>query len=99
MTKTVHVFWAADGWAVRRDGRKSGKIFATQKEAIVRARSIVRESAPSQMVVHGKDGMILDHVTHGLPRVQNPPRKSGRFNRIEKAVGRVALERVTSSDR
>jgi len=51
------------------------------------------------MVVHGKDGMILGHFAHGLPRVQNPPRKSGKFNRIERAVGRVALERVTSSDR
>jgi len=52
------------------------------------------------MVVHGQNGMIREHVTHGLPRVQNPPGKGkAAQKRIEKAVGRVVLERITSDDR
>ena len=99
MVKTVHVFPSADGWAVRGNWRKSGNIFATQRAAVEKARSIARDSAPSQMVVHGKDGLIKGYVTHGLPRVQNPPHKSVRSDRIERAVARVALERLTSNDR
>ena len=97
MAKTVHVYPSDKGWAVKREGAKAGTLFHTQKRAIESARVIVRDSAQSQMVVHGRDGRIRDHVTHGLPRVQDPPGKSRGARKIEKAVGRVALERVTSA--
>ena len=92
MFKTVHVYQAEKGWAVKRIGGKVSQLFSTQREAIKAARLISRKAAPSQMVVLGKDGRIRDYVTHGLPRVQDPPGK--RSTRIEKAVGRIALERL-----
>ncbi len=96
MAKTVHVYPANAAWAVKREGRKSSNLFATQKEAIESARSIARDSAPSQLIVHGKDGRIRDHVTHGLPKVQDPPGKRGGKKNIQRAVGRVVLERFAS---
>src|SRR5260370_27782709 len=93
MAQTVHVYRSDAGWAVKREGRKSSDLFATQKAAIERARSIARDSAPSQLIVHGKDGLIRDYVTHGLPKVQDPPGKRGAKKSIQKAVGRVVLER------
>ena len=96
MAKTVHVYPSDDGWVVKQEGAKTSGVFTTQKEAIESARVIVRDSVSSQMVVHGRDGRIREHLTHGLPRVQDPPGKRGRAKSIEKAVGRVALERVTA---
>jgi uncharacterized protein DUF2188 len=96
MTKTVHVFPSGKGWAVKQEGTKSGGLYSTQKQAIESARLIAKESAPSQMVVYGRDGLIKKHVTHGLPRVQDPPGASRRSKEIERAVVRVVLEHVTS---
>ena len=92
MSKTIHVYHAERGWAIKRVGGKVSQVFSTQREAIKTARLIARKSAPSQMVVLGKDGRIKDYVTHGLPRVQYLP--GVRSTRIEKAVGRLALERL-----
>ena len=97
MAKTVHVYRSSDGWAVKRVGGKSSDVFNTQKEAIDTARSLVKgKSAPGQVVVYGLNGRIREHVTYGLPRVQNPPGKRGSAKRIQKAVGRVVLERFAS---
>ena len=98
MAKTVHVYKDKSGWAVRREGQRSSNVVSTQREAIEIARSIARDSAPSQMIVHDRDGTIRDHVTHGLPKVHNPPVKRGSYRKIEKAAGKVALERITSDD-
>ena len=92
MSQTINVYRAERGWAVKRVGGKVSQVFSTQREAIKAARLISRKAAPSQMVVLGKDGRIKDYVTHGLPRVQDPPGK--RSTKIEKAVGRMALERL-----
>ena len=91
VTKTIHVYHAEDGWAVKRIGGGVSQVFSTQREAIVSARSIARKAAPSQMVVHGVDGRIRDYVTHGLPRVQDPPGKSSGAKRIQRAVTKAAL--------
>ena len=100
MAKTVHVYPLKRKWVVKREGRHASQVYPTQKEAIEHARCLARDLAPSQMVVHGQNGMIREHVTHGLPRVQNPPGKGkAAQKRIEKAVGRVVLERITSDDR
>ena len=68
MFKTIHVYQAERGWAVKRIGGKVSQLFSTKREAIKTARLISRKAAPSQMVVLGKDGSIKDYVTHGLPR-------------------------------
>ncbi|MCP5119470.1 MAG: DUF2188 domain-containing protein [bacterium] len=96
MAKTIHVYPSNGGWAVKQEGTKSSMVFPTQKKAIASARAIARDSAPSQLVVYGREGRIRRHVTHGLPKVQDPPSRSRGAKEIEKAVGRVALERVTS---
>ncbi len=96
MAKTVHVYRSADGWAVKREERKSSELFVTQKAAVERARSIARDTAPSQLIVHGKDGLIRDYVTHGLPKVQDPPGKRGGKKSIQRAVARVVLERFAT---
>jgi len=96
MAKTVHVYPFDRGRAVKREGAKASSLFPTQKKAIENARVIVRDSASSQMIVHGRDGRLTGHVTHGLPRIQDPTGRSRRAKEIEKAVGRVALKRVTS---
>jgi len=96
MAKTVHVYHSENGWAVKREGGRVSRVFSTQREAIESARLIARKDTPSQMVVHGRDGRIRDHVTHGLPRVQDPPGKSIGAKKILKAVGKVALERLAA---
>lgn len=96
MAKTVHVYHAEKGWAVKRDSGSASRVFSTQKEAIERARSLARGATPSQIVVYGRDGSIKDHVTYGLPRIQDPPQKGAGAHRIQKAVGRMALTRLAA---
>ncbi len=96
MPKTVHVYHSDRGWAVQRDGGKSRDVFPTQREAIESARSKARESAPSKYVVHGRNGMIRDVVTYGLPKIQDPP-YSKNARRIQRAINELVLERLTSS--
>jgi hypothetical protein len=92
MAKTIHVIPATNGWAVKREDRKSTAVFQTQKEAIESARSMARGLTSGQLVVHGKDGRIRDHFTYGMPRVQDP---HGRHSVvIEKAVGRIVRNRL-----
>jgi len=99
MAKTVHVYLSDKGWAVKREGGSARSVFSTQREAIESARVIALKAAPSQMVVHGRDGRIRDHVTHGLPKVQDPPGRNAAAKRIQKAVGKLVLERLTADPR
>jgi len=92
MTKTIHVLPADRGWAVKREGRKTGGVFRTQLEAVKSAREMVRSASSWQLVVHGRDGRIREHDTYGMPRVQDAP--GGKSDRIEKAVGKVTRERL-----
>ena len=94
MAITLHVYPVLKGWAVRREGSDTLGVFPTQKEAIKHARSVARDSAPGQLVVLGKDGRIKDYATYGLPKVLDPHGKTSGAGRIEKAIGRIALERL-----
>src|SRR5712664_2448475 len=96
LAKTVHVYHSANGWAVKRYGGRASSLFSTRSEAIERARSIARKAAPSQMVVHGRDGGIKEYVTYGMPRVQEPPGNGPRTKKIQDAVDRVALQRFAT---
>jgi Uncharacterized protein conserved in bacteria (DUF2188) len=93
--KTIHVYRSNGNWAVKKEG-KSARIFSTQGEAIDAAKRSVRGERAGQFVVHGKDGEIREHETHGMIRIQDPPKKSRMADRIRRAVGKVALERVRS---
>ena len=94
MAKTLHVFRSNGSWIVIREGKRAEK-FGTRREAVAVAVHLAKGASAGQLVVHGKDGRIVEHRTYGLPKVQEPPQK-GRFGsrRIAKAVGKVVMERL-----
>jgi hypothetical protein len=95
-SKTVHVVPTGDGWAVKGAGRKRDT-FSTQAEAIRAARTIVRDSVSGQFVVLKRDGQVIKHETHRLPKVKKPLQKSRLGSKkIEKAVGSVVLDRINA---
>ena len=95
-SKTVHVVPADDGWAVKGEGRSSS-VHATKGDAIEHARHLARSAASGQVVIHQRDGRIAEHATYGLPRVNNPPRRSHLgTKKIEEAVNKVVLDRLNS---
>jgi len=94
--KTLHVFHSDGGWAVKKEGQRA-ETFATKREAVAMAVHRVKNTAAAQIVVHGKDGRIIEHRTHGMPRIQEPPKKSPLgAAKIARAVGKVVLHRLTS---
>jgi len=93
--KTVQVVRLAHGWAIRREGGKDST-FSNQADAIKAASNIVRNRAAGQFVVLRQDGRIVKYVTHGLPKVQDPPGRRGGNKHIQDAVGRVALARAAA---
>jgi hypothetical protein len=99
MAKTIHVVPSGRGWAVKDAGNsQNGAIFSTQKDAMVRARFLVKESASGQIAVHGKSGRIAASEVHGLPKIQKPPVKSSLgLRNIERAVSKLVLERLNSA--
>ena len=97
--KTTHVVPKNGGWAVRKEGSAKSRVamYPTQKEAVDAAREIVRRASAGQVVVHGIDGSMRTRESHGLPVVQNPPRKSKLGSKaIEKAVSTVIRERLST---
>lgn len=60
-----HVVPSGDKWSVRRAGaaRASG-VFATQAEAIERARAIAQNQA-TELFIHGRDGRIRERNSYG----------------------------------
>ena len=63
------------GWDVKKGGaeRSSGHR-PTQKDAIDRAREIVRNGGGGEVVIHGRDGRIRDKDTVAPGNDPNPPR-------------------------
>jgi hypothetical protein len=63
------------GWDVHRPGgmRSSGH-FGTQREAIDRAREIIRNNGGGEVTIHGRDGKIRDSDSVSPGNHQNPPR-------------------------
>ncbi len=93
MARTVHVYPVAGEWAVKKEGA-SGKTYATEQEAIKAARETVRSASAGQVVVHGKKGQIRGREAYRMTPIQDPPKKSRLSRLIDRAVGKVALERV-----
>ena len=98
MAKTVHVVPFEKGWAVKRLGsRKRSVFFSTRKDAVARARLIVKKSASGQIAVHSRTGRIIVSEVHGLPRIQKSPVKSSLGSRqIERAVSNLVRERLAA---
>jgi hypothetical protein len=93
--KTIHVYPADGVWATKKEG-ESAKTFSTQQKAVDAAKQTVKNERAGQFVVHGKRGEIREYETHGMTRIQDPPKKSRMAGRIARAVGTLALERVQS---
>lgn len=63
--KGQHVVPNGDKWSVRRSGtaRASGT-FATQQEAIARARELA-QNQQTELYIHGRDGRIRERNSFG----------------------------------
>ena len=60
-----HVVPNGSKWSVRRAGAsKASGTFATQAEAIARAREIARKQA-TELFIHGTDGRIRERNSYG----------------------------------
>ena len=97
--KTTHVVPKNGRWAVKKEGSAKSRVgvYSTQKEAIDAAREIVRRTSAGQVVIHGIDGSNRTRESHGLPVIQNPPRKSKLGSKAtEKAVSTVICERLST---
>lgn len=93
--KTVHVYPSNGAWAVKREGGGRGETFGTKREAVEVAVRKSKKAGSAQLVIHGKDGQILDHRRFRLPKVQDPPKKGSIGSKeIAKAVSKVVLERL-----
>jgi Uncharacterized protein conserved in bacteria (DUF2188) len=71
-SKGQHVVPSGTKWSVRRTGatRASG-VFATQNEAIERARDSARKQG-TELYIHGKDGRIRERNSYG--KDPHPPK-------------------------
>ncbi|MCC6589974.1 MAG: DUF2188 domain-containing protein [Bryobacterales bacterium] len=93
-SKTVHVIPHDGGWVVKREG-VVGTVHPTKREAVERARTVLKRSASGQIVIHKPDGRVAEYFTYGMPRVQvSPKRGSLGTSNIEKAVNKLLLERL-----
>ena len=94
MARTLHVYPSNRGWTVQREGHRA-ETFGTKREAIARAVSSGKKAKAAQIVVHGKDGRILESRTYRMPKIQEPPKKGRLASRkIATAVGKVVLDRL-----
>lgn len=60
-----HVVPNGGGWSVRRAGAsRASNTFATQDQAITRAREIARNQK-TELYIHGKDGRIRERNSYG----------------------------------
>ena len=60
-----HVLPNGEKWSVRRAGAsKASGTYATQGEAIERAREIARNQS-TELFIHGKDGRIRERDSYG----------------------------------
>ncbi len=63
------------GWDVKKPGGNRASAHAdTQKDAVDRAREIVRNSGGGEVRIHGRDGKIRDSDTIAPGNDPNPPR-------------------------
>jgi Uncharacterized protein conserved in bacteria (DUF2188)/Phasin protein len=62
---TFNVIPRDDGWAVQLAGAsRATSVHSTKEEAVERARALAADRAPSQLVVHKKDGTVQDTISY-----------------------------------
>lgn len=62
---TYHVSPSGDRWEVRGDGAKrASSLHDTKKEAVDTGRSLAKKRAPSELIVHRKDGTVQDSFAY-----------------------------------
>ena len=60
---TLHVLPEEEGWVVKKEGSDEAKTFGTKKKAIAAGREQAASSAPSNLVIHRRDGSVeLSHA-------------------------------------
>ncbi len=96
MDKTVSVYHSDNGWAVKRIGGGASKLFPTQREAIECARSIARKTAPSQIAVYARSGMVRMNERYGLPSLKTQRPMTPRSRQIRTAIGKYMLDRFAN---
>lgn len=70
-----HIVKHPDGWAVKKPGaQRASDVLPTQKQAIERAKEIVRNQGGGEAVTHGRDGKIRDPDTVKPAKDPFPPR-------------------------
>ena len=61
-----HVVPREDGWAVAAEGsQRATAVLETKAEAVSFARRLVRSATSGQLVIHGRDGRILQKHKYG----------------------------------
>ncbi len=86
MAKTIHVYPSTRGdWVVRKEGQ-SGKVFATQKEAVQAAKQSVKNEAVNQLVVFGKR-WSYSRATPVRRQSYSGPSQKGPFHRFAHRAG------------
>ncbi|MBX9602092.1 MAG: DUF2188 domain-containing protein [Bryobacteraceae bacterium] len=95
MLKTVHVLPSDGRWAVKREGKEL-RVFTTQREAIEKAKALVKGQASGQLVIHDRNGRVREHTAYGMPQIQAPPGK--RSSKISKAVAKVTRSRLLENE-
>jgi hypothetical protein len=95
--QTVHVYPSGRAWVVKKDQHKA-VTFDTKREAVDVAVRQTKKSHSGQIVIHARNGRILEQRTYGMPKVQNPP-KAGALGskKIAKAVGKVVRDRLRAA--
>ena len=92
--------WAAEQLRAKPSAARSIKTYATQKEAIVAARELVKRGTSGRIVVHGRDGSMRSTDVRGLRAIQTSPVKSSLGTKaIKKAVSTVIRERLALNSR
>lgn len=60
---TLHVQAEEDGWVLKSEGSEKSQSFSTKRKAIAAGREQAATSAPSNLVIHRKDGTVeLSHA-------------------------------------
>ena len=93
-TRTVHVYPSGGAWIVVKDREKAAS-FDTKREAVHVAVRQTKKNHSGQIVIHGRNGRIVELRTYGFPKVQNPPKPGALGSKkIAKAVGKVVRDRL-----
>ncbi len=96
--KTYHVVSAGGNhWAVKKAGTKP-TVYPTQGDAVKAATRLAKREPEAQVVIVKPDGKFVIKEIHGLPAVQNPPKKSSLgTSRISKAIS-ATLQKHLETD-